>query len=121
MVARFPSPVRHIYLLGFVATSWVFFRADTLNEALYFFQALVGFGATGANAATLPLTGMVWAALVIGVLATVPALPTVSRWSVTVDVLATSLQMILTTAAMYVWARVLGQRSQPEQPREKND
>ena len=121
IVDRFPSPVRHAYLLGFVATSWVFFRADTLNEALYFFQALGGFGATGVNAATLPLTGMVWAALVIGVLATVPALPTVSRWSVTVDALATSLQMILTTAAMYIWARVLGQRSQPEQPREKND
>ena len=58
----------------------------------------------------LPLTGMVWTALVIGVLAILPVLPTVSRWSVTLDALATALQMVMTTAAMFIWVRILRQR-----------
>ena len=110
IVARFPAPARHAYVLVFVAASWVFFRAETLADALHFFQALVGFGASGLEALALPLTGMVWTALVIGVLAILPVLPTVSRWSVTLDALATALQMVMTTAAMFIWVRILRQR-----------
>ena len=108
-LARLPAPVRHLYLVLVVATGWVFFRADSVPAAMYFFQALVGLGAPASELAPLPLGADVWAALVFGACIAVPVVPAVSRWSVTVDAIATSLQMIVTTAAMFVWARVLGQ------------
>ena len=33
----------HIYVLGVVMAGWVLFRADSLGEALVFFQAMIGF------------------------------------------------------------------------------
>ena len=110
-LARLPAPARHAYLLLVVAVSWVFFRADTVGVAVRYFQALGGLGATGTEALTLPLTPAVWVALGVGLVTAVPVLPAVGRWTVTVDALATALQMIMTTAAMYVWVRVFGQRA----------
>ena len=109
-LTRWPSPLRHVYLLVLVNAAWVFFRADSLTDALGFFQALVGFGDTGLDTVPLPLFASTWIALIVGVLSTVPILPTIGRWSVTVDALATALQMIVTTAATYVWVRVLRQK-----------
>ena len=53
--------------------------------------------------------GGVQIALVVGAFSAAPLLPAVSRWSVTVDAIATALQMIVTAAALFVWTRVLGQ------------
>ena len=53
--------------------------------------------------------GGVQIALVVGAFGAAPLLPAVSRWSVTVDAIATALQMIVTAAALFVWTRVLGQ------------
>ena len=41
---RLPAPVRHVYLLLVVMVGWVFFRADTLRNALTFLTALAGLG-----------------------------------------------------------------------------
>lgn len=109
-LTRWPAPLRHVYLLVLANAAWVFFRADTLNDALRFFQALGGFGATGLNTVSLPLFASTWVALIVGLISTVPMLPTIGRWSVTVDALATALQMIVTTAAMFVWVRVFRQK-----------
>ena len=109
-LTRWPTPLRHVYLLVLVNAAWVFFRADSLTDALGFFQALIGFGATELDTMPLPLFASTWAALIVGVFSTVPILPTIGRWSVTVDALATALQMIVTTAATFVWVRVFRQK-----------
>jgi len=117
--ARLPAPVRHGYVLLVVTAGWILFRADSLTGAVVFVQALAGFGAAPSLNNPLPLTGGVQLALVVGAIAAVPLLPSVSRWSVTVDAIATALQMIVTAAAMFVWTRVLrqGRRSERDSHR----
>ena len=115
--ARLPAPLRHGYVLAVVTAGWILFRADSLPHAVVFAQALAGFGAAPSPNAPLPLTGGVPIALVAGAVAAAPRLPSVSRWSVTVDALATALQMIVTAAAVFVWTRVLGRgRRRPPAP-----
>ena len=109
VLARLPAPVRHGYVLLVVTAGWVLFRADSPADAGVFFQALSGLGAEPSLNNPLPLTGGVQVALVAGAIAAVPLLPAVSRWSVTVDAIATALQMIVTAAALFVWTRVLRQ------------
>ena len=108
-LARVPVPLRHGYVLLVVTAGWILFRAESLTDAAVFVQALAGLGAAPSLNNPLPLTGGVQLALVVGAVAAVPLLPAVSRWSVTVDAIATALQMIVTAAAMFVWTRVLGQ------------
>ena len=115
--ARLPAPLRHGYVLAVVTAGWILFRADSLSHAVVFAQALAGFGAAPSPNAPLPLTGGVPIALLAGAVAAAPRLPSVSRWSVTVDALATALQMIVTAAAVFVWTRVLGRgRRRPPAP-----
>ena len=109
VLARRPAPLRHGYVLLVVTGGWILFRADSLADAAVFVQALAGVGAAPSLNNPLPLTGGVQLALLVGAVAAVPSLPAVSRWSVTVDAIATALQMIVTAAAMFVWTRVLGQ------------
>ena len=100
-------------MLLVVTAGWILFRADSLTGAAVFLQALAGLGAAPSLNNPLPLTGGVQLALAVGAVAAAPLLPAVSRWSVTVDAIATALQMIVTAAAMFVWTRVLrrGRRS----------
>lgn len=115
--ARLPALLRHGYVLAVVTAGWILFRADSLPHAVFFALALAGFGAAPSPNAPLPLAGGVPFALVAGAVAAAPRLPSVSRWSVTVDALATALQMIVTAAAVFVWTRVLGQgRRRPPAP-----
>ena len=109
LLARLPAPARHGYVLLVVTAGWILFRADSLPDAVVFARALAGFGAAPSLNNPLPLTGGVQIALAVGAVAAVPLLPAVSRWSVTVDAIATALQMIAMTAAVFVWTRVLGQ------------
>ena len=44
VLERLPSPLRHIYTLGVVLIAWVFFRAETLGQALAYLGALLGSG-----------------------------------------------------------------------------
>ena len=96
-----------------MTAGWILFRADTLTDAGVFVQALAGLGASPSLNNPLPLTGGVQLALLVGAVAAVPLLPAVSRWTVTVDAIATALQMIVSAAAMFVWTRVLGQGAAP--------
>lgn len=109
MLARLPAPLRHGYVLLVVAAGWVLFRADSLTDAAVYLQALAGLGAAPSLNNPLPLDGGVQLALVIGAVAAVPPIPALSRWTVTVDAIATAVQMVVTAAAIYVWTRVLGQ------------
>lgn len=49
LVSRFPSIVQHGYLIGVVFMGWVFFRTDSLGDAMSYFSLLLGFGSESAS------------------------------------------------------------------------
>jgi alginate O-acetyltransferase complex protein AlgI len=78
-IARWRAPLRHAYVLLVVMIGWVFFRADTLPQALAFLRALVGLG----TAAPTPYaTGYYLNAEVVlaGLAGAVASTPLLSRW-----------------------------------------
>ncbi|MFQ5510008.1 MAG: MBOAT family O-acyltransferase [Leptospirillia bacterium] len=81
VIDRLWRPLRHAYLLLVVMVGWVFFRAETLPEALAYLSAMAGFGAgDGLTYHTgLFLTNQVTVCLSIGLLAATPVLPLACR------------------------------------------
>lgn len=71
------SIVRHLYTLLVIMTGWVFFRAETLGQALPFIGAMVGLGrGTGIeHNVAANLNPELQAALVIGILGSTPLAP----------------------------------------------
>ena len=70
--------LRHVYLLLAVSFGWVLFRADTLQQAGSYYQALLGFGRDAA-AATFEVSPVLIAALCGAVIAATPAARTLQR------------------------------------------
>jgi alginate O-acetyltransferase complex protein AlgI len=81
-VKRLWAPLRHVYLLVVVMIGWVFFRADTLADAVAFLRAMVGLSAAGRTPYTLQwyLTPELWLALVAGAVGSMPIVPALARW-----------------------------------------
>ena len=50
LLERAWRPLRHLYLMLAVMLGWVFFRADTLDQALHYLSALAGAGEAGSLA-----------------------------------------------------------------------
>ena len=76
-----PTPARHLYTLVVVAVGWVFFRADSLSQAMGFLRAMAGLG-TGSGLlhhAGLYLDAQLVLAIVAGVVGSAPLLPLLSR------------------------------------------
>ncbi|MEJ2619121.1 MAG: MBOAT family protein [Candidatus Thiodiazotropha sp.] len=76
------KPVQHAYLLLVVMVSWVFFRADTLPQAVNYLHSMVN----TQNISTTPfqlhqlLTYEAIMVLPIGMLLAMPIYPTLKRW-----------------------------------------
>ena len=103
LLLRVPSWVRHVYLLNIVVVGWVIFRTETMADGAQFVGALAGMN-VGANHLALPGFSLAeWTSLVLGALAAVPLLPWLSRWVVTVDAMATSLLMLISTVGVFLW------------------
>ena len=103
LLRRVPSWVRHVYLLSIVVVGWVIFRTETMADGVQFVGALAGMN-VGANHLALPGFSLAeWTSLVLGALAAVPLLPWLSRWVVTVDAMATSLLMLISTVGVFLW------------------
>jgi alginate O-acetyltransferase complex protein AlgI len=67
---------KHIYTLLVVIIGWVFFRADSVNNALSFIKAMVGFG-LGTSLdynVSLYLNNEIIIAMILGMLASTPIL-----------------------------------------------
>ncbi len=81
-VRALPAPLRHGYLLLVVAIGWVFFRAETLAQALWFLGAMAGIGAAEVTpfSASWYLTPELGLAIVAGVVGATPLLPALGRW-----------------------------------------
>ena len=81
-VPRVWRPIRHAYLLLVVMVGWVFFRANTLPDALAFLAAMAGRGATAPTpfAVQWYLTPALRLALAAGVIGSLPIGPALARW-----------------------------------------
>ena len=53
LLNRLNRPLRHSYTLIVVLVGWVFFRAETLGDALQYLRAMTGMSAQGAGALTI--------------------------------------------------------------------
>jgi alginate O-acetyltransferase complex protein AlgI len=67
-------PLRHVYLLLVVMIGWVFFRADTLPDAIAYLRAMVGFTIASPTPFTVAwyLTPEVCLAIVAGAIGSAP-------------------------------------------------
>ena len=108
MVGRLPAAVRHAYLLLIVMVGWVFLRAETMTGALLVLRAMVGLNAQLIETAPLSMTPGVWMALGVGALGSVPLLPSLSRWTVTLDAMTTSALMLVSAAVVFTWRSLVG-------------
>lgn len=100
---RLPAWLRHAYLIALVVVGWVFFRTESTWGGVQFVGALAGLSDSAQQLALPPLTSTQWAALVFGVTGAVPLLPWFSRWVVTVDAMATSAMMLVSTPVVFTW------------------
>jgi alginate O-acetyltransferase complex protein AlgI len=68
------GPLRHLYAVVTVMIGWVFFRAETLGDALTLIRSMFGFGGAGAN--DLPVASLVsWPMAVLIAAAGIMSLP----------------------------------------------
>jgi alginate O-acetyltransferase complex protein AlgI len=117
-VKRLWPPLRHAYLLLVVMVGWVFFRADTLPDAVAFLRAMFGFtAAIQPTPFTLAwyLTPELCLALAAGVVGSAPIIPALGRWrsalgdrwrAIGLDAISsTALMLILVAAIMQMAAR----------------
>jgi alginate O-acetyltransferase complex protein AlgI len=81
-LGRLWRPLRHAYALAVVMAGWVFFRADTLGEALAFLRAMAGFGAGAPTPypAAWFLTPHVVVTLAAGIALSAPLAPWLADW-----------------------------------------
>lgn len=76
-LAAQPSIVRHLYTLLVVMTGWVFFRAESIEQAVLYIGAMAGLGqgtGIGHNVA-MSLNPELLAAIVIGIVGSAPLIP----------------------------------------------
>jgi alginate O-acetyltransferase complex protein AlgI len=81
-LGRAGAVVRHAYVLLVVVTAWVFFRADTLPQALAFLRAMAGLGAAQPTpfAVSWYLTPELSLALLAGAIGSMPVVPALRAW-----------------------------------------
>jgi alginate O-acetyltransferase complex protein AlgI len=82
LLERLPAPLRHAYLLLVVMVGWVFFRAETLTQAIAYLGAMAGLGAAQPTpyAVGFHLTPELALALLAGAIGAMPVLPALARW-----------------------------------------
>ena len=82
-----------------------------MSGGIEYLRALAGLHSGVAQLALPSLTSLQWVAVVAGAMGAMPLIPWLSRWVVTVDAMATSVLMLMSTTLVFTWrtgARVLG-------------
>lgn len=79
LLNKMPVPLRHIYTVVVVMIGWVFFRSDTLSQALLYISALVNFSGVPYLDAKLfaAMNNEFYLALTFGFLFAMPVMPAV--------------------------------------------
>ena len=86
LLERLPNILRRAYLLLAVMVGWVFFRAETLSEALTHLGAMFGYGSpAGLQHVNLYLDRELSLALACGILGSMPWVPAVWNWRTRLD------------------------------------
>lgn len=77
LIHRLPLPMRHLYALLVVMVGWVFFRAETLGQAIDYLSGLTNFAAAPYLDAKLfaTMNTEFFIALVFGILFSYPVMP----------------------------------------------
>jgi alginate O-acetyltransferase complex protein AlgI len=77
---RLPGPVQHFRTILIIMVGWVFFRAETLPQALNYLSAMVGFakGDSTLFPVAMYLNGAVFTALAAGIILSAPVIPRLS-------------------------------------------
>ena len=98
----------HVYTLLVVMVGWVFFRADTLTEALLYLKAMAGLGMATPTAFSVSwhLTPELWLALVAGAIGSMPIAPAIARWRNGAP--AATRALVLDAAAVAAISLILG-------------
>ena len=107
---RLPGAARHAWVIAAVTFGWILFRAETFTDAGFYVAALAGFGGAPLPGTPSPVTAWTMIVFAVGAVGAAPLLPAISRWTVTLDALATALQMIVAAAVMFVRTRLGGRR-----------
>jgi alginate O-acetyltransferase complex protein AlgI len=82
LLERVPGGVRHAYVILLVMIGWVFFRAETLDQAGGYLAALAGAGAGGELEHRLIdfWDARLALVLVLGIVGSAPIVPAIGRW-----------------------------------------
>jgi alginate O-acetyltransferase complex protein AlgI len=114
-IERWPTFLRHTYVLLIVIVGWVILRADSAGGAMSYLRAMAGLSSAAAWTSSRYLTLPVVSALVVALIGAGPLVPGVSRWRVSVDAMTASIVMMLTAVPVFVWSVVPWRRR--ESPR----
>ena len=96
------APLQHAYTMLVVIVGWVFFRAETLPQALTFLGAMFG-GATGdglVSCLSMYTDVELQIVLAAGILGSAPIVPTFGRWMARMRSMSTPLDLVWTAAHM---------------------
>ena len=104
-IKRLPAVVRHAYVLAVIVFGWVLLRSETPAAAAAYLKAMAGLNATGRPFGPA-LAPEIVAALVAGIIGSVPLARMLARWSVVIDAATTSALMMLFATIVFVWRRV---------------
>jgi alginate O-acetyltransferase complex protein AlgI len=102
-VERLPRFVRHLYVLLVISIGWVILRSPDLPTAAQFLLAMAGMNPAPVVAAARFASAALWGALVVGVFAAGPLVPSISRWRVSIDAATTSLLMMIAATGVFLW------------------
>ena len=103
LLARWPKPLRHVYVLVVIGLGWIILRADSAAQLMLLLRAMTGaLGWSGSTFARYA-TWDVWLALITAFVGAGPLVPWISRWRVTVDASTTALLMMLAAVVVYWW------------------
>jgi alginate O-acetyltransferase complex protein AlgI len=102
-VERLPRLVRHLYVLLVVVVGWVILRAPDLATAGQLLSAMAGMNSAPVMAMARFTSLALWSALVVGIFAAGPLVPSISRWRVSIDAATTSLLMMIAATGVFLW------------------
>jgi alginate O-acetyltransferase complex protein AlgI len=79
VLQRLWPPLRHLYTLLAVTLGWVFFRAETMPQAVGMLEAMIGLG-DGTTIAADVWRAKLWVVLPVSLIACLPVLPWLLAW-----------------------------------------
>src|SRR5439155_4529205 len=94
-ISRWPTSIRHVYVLVVVTIGWVILRADSASAAGTMLQTMAGLGGLRQLTIARYLTVQVCSALIVAIVGAGPLIPWLSRWRVSVDAVTTAIVMMI--------------------------